>query len=188
MTTKKLKIESITLVMEEDTNGDASTLGEWTDDLDDWNIVRATGQCVKEMTDQGTIGPVCVTEFPPRGSFFRCFKPYAGGEKPGTKEYKKYGLQDWKRMEALNKCEWNYIGIHAEAVVSYPCRTSDARRMETLRSSGLWGIESDAGKTYFLSVVKEELADLRSHLAAFGVVLLDFDGLAKTAKEKCTWL
>lgn len=63
---------------------------------------------------------------------------------------------------------WCMIGIRAEATVSYPIGQG-SRRLETFRSGGLWGIESDSDASYFAEVAREELNDLRQHLEAFGV-------------------
>ena len=76
----------------------------------------------------------------------------------------------------------NEIGIFIEAEVSYPItvfRISDQkyqehRRIETLRSSGLWGIASDSGFDYQVSVEKDELEDLKTHLSIFGVDVSNF--------------
>lgn len=51
------------------------------------------------------------------------------------------------------------------ARVFIPCGGSSFRLL-TLRSAGLWGIESDAG-AYLREVYEEEKADLRAELATF---------------------
>ena len=73
---------------------------------------------------------------------YNYFKPYAGGEEPGTKEYQASGMQDYDRAEALNNGQWHFIGIKASAIVSYT--DGNGKRLETFESGGLWGIESDA--------------------------------------------
>ena len=55
-----------------------------------------------------------------------------------------YCKADYERMLALDRGEWCYLGIMAKAVVSIPCN-GNSRRLETLTSGGLWGIESDSG-------------------------------------------
>ena len=76
--------------------------------------------------------------------------------------------QDYRRAEAYNDGKWWAVGICAEAVVSYEIGNK-CRRLETLISSGLWGIESDSDASYLASVEQDELADLREHLKVFGV-------------------
>ena len=68
-------------------------------------------------------------------------------------------------------------GVVAYAQVSYVCSPSGDRRLETLCSGGLWGIE-DASPEYRREVEREELADLKQHLERFGVEVSGFDGLA----------
>lgn len=105
---------------------------------------------------------------------YNYFKPYARGEDPGTKEYQEYGKQDFKRYEALNRGEYNFIGIQAEAVVSY--ENSNGYRLETLTSGGLWGIESDA-TDYHKEIVQEELDSLKKHLERFNVNMCNWKEL-----------
>ncbi len=179
----KVRLESIALHVETDSDADTSTLGEWTDALDDWCIVRATGEYVRDTIDaaadeDGESNP----DFPEKGREYRCFRPYASGEAPGTDSYKQYGLQDWKRMEGLCNGDWCYIGVYATAEVSYDIGNG-ARRLETLRSPGLWGFESDCGD-YAATVADEELSELKDHLRTFGVSLRRFAALAREAKEK----
>jgi len=74
------------------------------------------------------------------------------------------------------------MGIFVEAEVSYPMtvfRISDQkyqehRRVETLRSSGLWGIASDVPFDYQVEVEKEQLEELKNHLSVFGIDVSNF--------------
>lgn len=93
-----------------------------------------------------------------------------------------YMMQDYQRMEAYNRGDWGMVGLWAEAAVSYLTGAGGHRR-ETLRSGGLWGIESDSDKAYFAEVEQDELADLRRHLEAFGADTSDFDAKAKEASH-----
>ena len=95
-----------------------------------------------------------------------------------------YMMQDYRRMEAYEAGVWGMLGIRAEATVSYPVsEDSGYRRLETFRSGGLWGIESDSGTDYFAEVKEAELADLKGHLEAFGVDTSDFEEKATEAEE-----
>ena len=109
------------------------------------------------------------------------FKPYAGGEEAGTKEYYEYGLQDFKRMEGLEHGDWHFVGVIAEAVVEYETETGNYR-LETLTSSGLWGIESDA-EDYLEEIEGEELASLKRHCEEFNVDLSKWSELTEDVER-----
>lgn len=78
-------------------------------------------------------------------------------------DVRKYVRQGYERMESLNRGDWHFIGIRAEAEY-----TIDGTVLQELPSGGLWGIESDSSADYFADVEKEELADLRAQLAGIG--------------------
>lgn len=107
---------------------------------------------------------------------YNYFLPYAGGEKEGTEDYQKYGKQDFARMESLNNGDWNFIGIIAKAEI-----VTESGIMQTIRSGGLWGIESDSGD-YLDEVGKEELVNLRSELMALGFGKRAIDYAFKTVE------
>ena len=175
-TATKVEIESITVKRIFDDMPDTSTLGEYTSNCEPGVIVRHYGEFYEKIKtgmerdyDGRFIGKAA-PEIPALHTEHTCFRPYAGGEKPGTKNYYEYGMQDYKRMEGLNNGDWCYIGIMAEAVVKYPDSTDcGSYRLETLTSGGLWGIESDSEESYLESIEQEELADLKNHLATFGI-------------------
>jgi hypothetical protein len=81
-------------------------------------------------------------------------------------EVRKYTRKDYERMERLNRGDWCYIGISAEAEIGLP-RFGDSYLIERLQSGGLWGLESDAGD-YLESVEQEQLADLKQVLKDLG--------------------
>lgn len=60
---------------------------------------------------------------------------------------------------------WSMIGVQAVATVYIN------GIHQTLRSSGLWGIESDSDESYLTSVEDEQLEELTSVLAALGLSL-----------------
>jgi hypothetical protein len=84
------------------------------------------------------------------------------GETP--EQVRQYVCRDYERMERLNRGDWCYIGIRAEAEILVP----SAGIVQEITSGGLWGIESDSDESYFAEVEAEELADLRRHLAGIG--------------------
>jgi hypothetical protein len=150
-----LRIESIRIVHECDTDPDTSYIGEYTDTPSPWAICRRCGEYLAQCGDDH--------EIPDKGREYRFFLPYAGGEEAGTPDYIKNGKQDYERMESLNRQEWYYIGIKAVAklIVSGVC--------QTIVANGLYGIESDSDTSYFTEVEKEELAQLTEQLTALGV-------------------
>ena len=91
-----------------------------------------------------------------------------------AEEVRKYVRQDYERMESLNRGDWCYIGIRAEAEVGIEGKEPSRRyhfegwTMQTISSGGLWGIESDSGNDYLQSVEQEELSELRAQLKELG--------------------
>jgi hypothetical protein len=93
---------------------------------------------------------------------YRYFNPSQnyGGCTPA--EIRKYVKQDYARMESLNRGDWQYIGIAARAEIVVGMVS------QTIRSSGLWGIESDSDQSYIKDVEQEQLDELRDQLIALG--------------------
>ena len=79
-------------------------------------------------------------------------------------EVRKYVRQDYERMESLNRGDWSFIGIKAEAEVW----NADTQVVQRIHSGGLWGIESDSGEGYIEEVEQEELSNLKDELKAYG--------------------
>jgi hypothetical protein len=156
----KMRIELIEIKHDMDESPDISCIGDFTDQPDEWNICRCCGEYLANCDTEH--------EIPRSGREYRFFKPYAGGEKAGTADYQKYGKQDYNRMEMLARGDFCYIGIYAEATVSYPINSNGDRQLETFTSGGLWGIESDSGD-YIEEIETEQLANLANHLAHFGI-------------------
>ena len=76
-----------------------------------------------------------------------------------SEDIRKYARQDYDRMESLNRGDWCFMGMRAEAEVQ---TGSDV--VQRITSGGLWGIESDSGKDHFESIAREELAQLKDEL------------------------
>lgn len=162
---------------------DLSWIGNYTDDLEPGVIVRSEEEfyeklpCEMERDVDGKFIGKGEPEIPPVGRHYRGFKPYAGGEPIGTKNYYKYGMEDFKMIKRLEQGDFAFIGIIAKAVVSYPIVDS-SRRSETLTSGGLWGIASDDQVTC-QETTREQLEDLKTHLERFNVDLSNWEDLAK---------
>ena len=106
---KDVRVDRVSVFAEIDTDAETSWIGEYADDGCDWAICRCCGEYLAEVDDDH--------EVPQRGREYRFFVPYAGGEEPGTDNYKVYGKQDYNRAEALNRGDWYLIGITARAEV-----------------------------------------------------------------------
>jgi hypothetical protein len=95
--------------------------------------------------------------------FNGCVENYKG-ESP--ENIRKYVRRDYERMERLNRGDWYYVGVRAEAEILVP--SGDASVVQEITSGGLWGIESDSDATYLKEIVAEELSSLRKQLRAVG--------------------
>jgi hypothetical protein len=108
---------------------------------------------------------------------YRYFNPsfnYVGKDgKPADgltpEEVRNYTRQDYERMERLNRGDWCYIGIRAEAkVVVVPFSQDHGVVVQRITPGGLFGVESDADRSYLDEIQKDELANLKSELLALG--------------------
>ncbi len=95
--------------------------------------------------------------------FNGCVENYKG-ESPA--DIRKYVRQDYERMERLQRGDWCYVGIRAEAEILLP--SGDASIVQEITSGGLWGVESDSDKTYLADIDTEQLSELREQLRAVG--------------------
>jgi len=82
------------------------------------------------------------------------------GESP--EDISKYVRQDYERMERLNRGDWAYIGVRANAKIIVDGVSQD------ISSGGLWGIESDSDRAYLAEIDGEQLSELREQLRALG--------------------
>lgn len=95
---------------------------------------------------------------------------------------KKYIQEDTERLNKINNGQIWQIGIYAQAEISV--NHGSYKRLDTLQSSGLWGIESDSSNESIKETEKDELADLKRHLQAFNVDVSNFDEIAQKATVK----
>lgn len=70
--------------------------------------------------------------------------------------------ENWRRAEAYGDT-WVNVGVMARAVV-----TIDGI-YQSLRSGGVWGVESDASDDHLETLAREELGELLDVLAAIGL-------------------
>lgn len=190
-TTRKGRVLSVELVTRYDESPDTSYLGEYTDTADIDCIVCATGEFWADVKRRERIIDRCeeladdadgeraeywrakgerlsrrwedVNEVPAHNREYRFFRPYAGGEEVGSKDWRVYAQQDYRRMQGLSNGQWSYIGVIAEAEVTL----SGSDVVQRITSGGLWGVESDCGDD-IADVEREELQALRGELEAIG--------------------
>lgn len=150
------KIVSIRFVTKTEEQPDLSYIGEYTDKPEPWVFVRKHKDYLAnlEKRDENY-------ELPIRSLDCRFFKPYAGGETPGTKDYQEIGLLDYKEMEAYERGEWCMLHAWAEAQVII------GETVQTIRSAGCGGIGNTDDET--LKQIKEE------ELAALYAILGELD-------------
>jgi hypothetical protein len=108
---------------------------------------------------------------------YRYFNPSDNYKGEPAEDIRKYVRQDYKRMEAYNRQEWYYVGVRATAEVELSAQINKGcvsghevynKSIQTIRSGGLWGIESDSDRAYLEQIEKEELSDLRDSLKMLG--------------------
>lgn len=80
------------------------------------------------------------------------------------KSMRENALADYKRMEALNNGDFNFLGVSATAEVWNP----KTHVVQTIHAGGLWGIESDSDAAYLKEIESEQLAELKTELTALG--------------------
>jgi hypothetical protein len=189
MKTRKGRILKVEILTRADTDPDTSYIGEYTDTWKLGAMVVHSGEFVADIERREAIlerlqacdvpalaeawqnraaklGPQWddLNSIPERGREYCFFLPYAGGESPDSKEYRRNARQDYDRMQGLSRGDWSFVGIQARAEVTLP--GSDV--VQRLTSGGLWGIESDSGADYLAEVERDELAGLRRELDAVG--------------------
>ena len=134
----------------------------WTA-LDDSQDVLITLQSELEECDCGERGDMERGEY---RYFNGCIENYQG-ETP--EDIRKYVRQDYERMESLNRGDWGYIGVRAEAEILIPASGEPAHYVrQEITSGGLWGVESDSDAGYISEIEAEQVAELREQLQALG--------------------
>lgn len=73
---------------------------------------------------------------------------------------------DAARLESYYRDEWTMVGVYAAAEILVS--TAAGAFIQTIRTGGLWGIESDSGADYFATVGREELEQLAAMLEEIG--------------------
>lgn len=152
------KIDAVTLSDELKEYGawDTEELADHAQNLQRVLWLAACDIAEREGCDCGERGDIGRGEF---RYFNACAENYKG-ESP--EDIRKYARQDYERMERLQRGDWGYLGIRADAEIIVDGMTQE------ITSGGLWGIESDSDQTYLAEIDGEQLAELRSQLRALG--------------------
>lgn len=79
-------------------------------------------------------------------------------------ERAKYRRQDLVRLAAYRNGDWYMVAIRAVATIWI--QRAGYQTNYTLKSPGLWGIESDSEESYLESVYKEECSVLQADIEA----------------------
>ena len=91
-------------------------------------------------------------------------------------------------MERLNRGDWCYLGIRAEAEIIGNEQKDGPNKwhgvVQTISSGGLWGIESDSDRSYLEEVQEEELSNLKTELRALGFSKRAISTAFKNVEEK----
>jgi len=74
-----------------------------------------------------------------------------------------YREQDQERLDAFNRGDWRMVGVRAEVEITI------AGTVQTIRTPGVWAVESDSGQSYFNDLGTQEYAELLAILAEIGI-------------------
>jgi hypothetical protein len=144
-----MKILNIKIIHDIDECPDLSFLGEYSS-------TRA-----KFSFDRQVLGHMGRNEY---RYFNPAQNPFHGKTQAEKKEIAKYAKEDYERFESFNNQNWHMIGIWASAKIQV---TKDGP-IQTIRSGGLWGIESDSDRQYIDQVESEETSTLSTELQSMG--------------------
>lgn len=178
------KIASVVIELSYDPYPDFSDLGEYTSDWGPGCINCATDEFYDHIE---TLAELIVDE-EERDAFLydaipatnhrshTCFRPYAGGEPPGTPDFYTAGRQDYERMEAYERNEWSYQCVSVR--ITFEDEDGDEEEVET---SCLGGVESDSGDAYFRELAADRVHDSAQDIKEYAPVE-DVVALLATAK------
>jgi hypothetical protein len=129
-----------------DIDPDLSYLGKYSNEYEKWAISRI----VEHDWSKGEYEYFIPTNPPQR--LYR---------EERVREWKNC-MEAYKRMESINAGKICMLGIRAEAEITIQ------GIIQTIRSGGLWGIESDSDQQYFDQVHSEQLTELAEILQDMG--------------------
>ena len=86
---------------------------------------------------------------------------YSSDNDPDTSYLYQDGFED-RRQQWLDG-QFHFIGIYSKAIVQL-----GNSLLQTIKSGGLWGIESDSDQSYLKEIEREEISQLTQELTAIG--------------------
>lgn len=119
---------------------------------------------------------------------YRYFNPSDNYKGEPAEDIRKYVRQDYERIESLNRGDWCFLGISAEAEIGigdfaqYPKKYNCT--VQHIHSAGLWGIESDSDDSYLEEIESEQLSELKSELKSLGFSSRAISTAFKTIERK----
>lgn len=178
MTKSMKRIHRVVIKRMEDESPDTSWLGEYSNNwTSEYSIDRTHAlDCPEQEYSDPTEGYECNCSGGARGrGEYRYFNPsFNYVDKGGRRlpentdeEVREHMRQDYERMESLNRGDWCFLGIRADAELWIPNGIGSGT-VQLITSGGLWGVESDSGYKYIAEVEQEQLAELREQLTAIG--------------------
>jgi hypothetical protein len=138
---------SFTVEWKPEEDPDLSFLGKFTDESKEWNISRAHNKFVHDLTKEEK----WEADNWGRQREYGYFEPVGGGEKPSSKLFKKFAMQDYDRIKAYNQGEW----------CMYGCVVTAFFRGIEVGYASCWGYESDMGESEANQVEKELISEAR---------------------------
>lgn len=75
-----------------------------------------------------------------------------------------YEAESAERIAAYRRGDWHMIGVRAVATIWID--RGNYKTQYTMKSAGLWGIESDSDESYLQEVFDDQCAELRADIEA----------------------
>src|SRR6267142_4913273 len=149
-----------------------------------WELEKSAGEC---DCHGGDMGRNELRYFNPSFNYVTKTDDPADGLTP--EEVRKYVREDYARMERMNRGDWCYIGIRAEAEVVANVQSEGKPGkwhgvVQRVTSGGLWGIESDSKRSYIEEEQAGQLAELKTELLAMGFSKRAISIAFKNVEEK----
>ena len=95
---------------------------------------------------------------------------------------KEYRARDIARLAAFERGEWEMLGLMVKCTIHVPMG-GNSFQVFTMKSAGLWGVESDSQSSYFAEVWDEEENSLREALRVMGEAFSKVGSLIVNAPE-----
>jgi hypothetical protein len=194
-----LSIGTTTIRREIDEYPDLSFYGEYTSDIKPGVIIREHNEFYEKIhtgMERDIDGRFIGKKEPEYSHFYGRneypgFKPYAGGEKIGTKEYYLSGMADYERMEKYNRNHWYMINIVVTTHVYGKIPSMDDKpgytEISDTISNSLSNVESDGGKEYLDEIISDLKSENKADLLKMGFSEAEIDQSLNNAETKEEW-